>query len=263
MAAIGSAAEQGDLWSERALDWAEVQEGTARPLYEVVLERTGVGAETTLLDLGCGAGMFLSLAAATGADVTGVDASPAMLALAHERLPQADLHPGDLEDLPFGDAIFDIVTGFNSFQYVNDPANAAREAARVARDGGPVVVGGWGDPADCDAAAFFAALAPLMPPLPPGSPGPFALAEPAALEGVVGLAGLEPGPAEDVVCPWDYPDLETALRGLSSYSQAVRAIRHSGEAAVRDAVTAALEPFMDRRGGYHLENTFRFVVGRK
>lgn len=262
MATTGSASEQGELWSERALDWADVQEGLARPLYEAVLERTGVGPETTLLDVGCGAGMFLAMVAATGAEVSGLDAAPGLLAVARERVPQADLMPGELEDLPFGDTVFDVVTALNSVQFANEPANAIRELARVARDGAPVVVAVWGEPQDCDAAAIFAALGPLMAPA-PGSPGPFALSEKAALEGLVRLGGLEPGTPEDVVCVWDYPDLETALRGVLSAGPAVRALRHSGEGPVREAATAALEPFMDRRGGYRLENVFRFVVGTK
>jgi ubiquinone/menaquinone biosynthesis C-methylase UbiE len=40
---------------------------------------------------------------------------------------------GDLEDLPFADASFDVITGFNSYQFAANPANALREARRVAR----------------------------------------------------------------------------------------------------------------------------------
>ena len=53
----GSAATQGDLWAERARDWAEVMEGWngwGVPLYRQVLERLRVGTGTKLLDVGCG-----------------------------------------------------------------------------------------------------------------------------------------------------------------------------------------------------------------
>ena len=261
MATVGSAAEQGELWSERSLDWADVQEGMLRPLYQLVLDRTGVGAETTLLDLGCGAGMVLSLAAAAGAETSGLDAAPGMLAIARDRVPQADLAPGELEDLPYGNAMFDIVTAIDSLQYANDPASAAREAVRVARETAPVVVAGWADPQDADAAAVFAALAPLAPPAPPGGPGPFALAEPAAVDGLLRSAGREPSMTEEVVCPWEYSDLDDAVRGVMSLEAAVRAVRHSGAPAVHEAVIAALTPFVDGRGACRLENTYRVVVG--
>lgn len=57
----GSAAIQGDLWGERARDWAEVMEGWngwGVPLYRQVMERLDVGPGTDLLDVGCGAGRF-------------------------------------------------------------------------------------------------------------------------------------------------------------------------------------------------------------
>ena len=59
--------------------------------------RSEVGAGTRLLDAGCGAGLALALAAQRGAVVTGLDASAGLLAVARERLPEADLREGDLE----------------------------------------------------------------------------------------------------------------------------------------------------------------------
>jgi hypothetical protein len=37
---LGSGQMQGDLWSARARDYAELQEGHFRPLYESVLQRS-------------------------------------------------------------------------------------------------------------------------------------------------------------------------------------------------------------------------------
>src|SRR4051794_19304536 len=53
-------------WGARAFDWADVQEKTMRPLYDAVLELLDLGPDTMLLDVGCGAGLFASLAAARG-----------------------------------------------------------------------------------------------------------------------------------------------------------------------------------------------------
>src|SRR5436190_9450807 len=260
MADSGTAQVQGELWSARALDWAEVQEGTARPLYDSVLERLALGPDTTLLDVGCGAGLFASLAAARGAEVHGLDAAPGLLAIARERVPQGEFQPGEIEELPYGDWTFDVVTAFNSLQFANDPANAAREAARVAREETPVVIAVWGEPQDCDAAAYLSAMATVMPPAPPGAPGPFALSEKAALEGLADPAGLDLQLVEDVVCVWDYPDLDAALRGLLSAGPATRAIQHAGEPEVRRVATTALEAFKRTDGSYRLENVFRYAL---
>jgi hypothetical protein len=83
----GSAAVQGRLWSARARDWAEVQEATLRPLFDAIADSLGIGAGTRVLDVGCGAGRFLRRAADRGADVAGLDAAAALVAIARERFP--------------------------------------------------------------------------------------------------------------------------------------------------------------------------------
>jgi SAM-dependent methyltransferase len=233
-----------------------------RPLYETVLEAVGATEGTLLLDVGCGAGGAAQLARERGAAVSGFDATGPLLEIARERVPDGDFREGDMEQLPFEDDSFDVVVGFNSFQFAGDPANALREAARVARDGAPIAVATWGKPEQCEAAIVLKASAELAPPPPPGrTPGPFALSEPGALEGFVEQAGLQAGEPVDVECVWNYPDLETALRGLTSAGPGTAAIRHSGEQAVRDGLTEALEPFK-QNGGYRLRNVFRYLVAR-
>src|SRR3954451_1627267 len=112
-----TAEAHGRLWGERARDWADFQEGTVRPVFEAVLERTGVGPGSEYLDAGCGSGMAAEMAAARGAEVYGVDAAEAMLSIARTRVPMGDFRQCDLEELPFRDGTFDVVTGFNSLQY--------------------------------------------------------------------------------------------------------------------------------------------------
>jgi len=64
-----------------------------------------------LLDVGCAAGDYLRFFRGKGCSVTGVDPSHEMLDMARKRLGQrADLCPGEIEDLPFSDNEFDIVT---------------------------------------------------------------------------------------------------------------------------------------------------------
>lgn len=69
------------------------------------------------------------------ATVTGVDLSPAMLAIARRRAGDlgrdVDLHEGDAEQLPFGDASFDTVVCALSLCSIPDPATALGEMKRV------------------------------------------------------------------------------------------------------------------------------------
>jgi len=70
----------------------------------------------------------------------------------------ADLHCGEMEAPPFADARFDLVTGFNAFQFAANPVAALTHARRVAKPNGHVVVMTWGTPEGMQAASLVAAL---------------------------------------------------------------------------------------------------------
>ncbi len=255
-----SSVQNGRLWGAQARDWAQIQEGQFSAAYEAVLSALGVGPGTRLCDVGCGAGMAAQLAAARGADVSGLDAAAPLLAIARTRVPAGDFRLGDLEELPFPDVQFDLVTGFNSFQYASNPIAALAEARRVTRRSGRVVVMTWGTPQGMEAASIVAALKPLLPVPPPGAPGPFALSDESALRAFASSAGLKPVSVTDVPCEWRYPDLETALRGLGSSGVAQRAKDASSQEAVDAAHTAALEPFRHSDGSFRMGASFRWLL---
>ena len=252
----------GRLWGARANDWAEIQEGTCHPVYLAVFERVGLKPGTVYLDAGCGAGMAAEIATERGAEVFGLDAAPNLLEIARSRVPDGEFHAGDLESLPFAANRFDLVTGFNSFQYAGNPMVALGEARRVTKPGAHVVIMTWGTPEGMEAASLVAALRPLLPPPPPGAPGPFALSDEEALRAFAASAGLESLEVFDVDAPWRYPDLSTALRGLGSSGVAARAIENASDHAVNEAHAKALAPFRQSAGNYKIGATFRCLVTR-
>lgn len=258
--ANGSAAVQGALWGARARDWAEIQEPQTRPLYDAVLDAARIRHQVSVLDAGCGAGTFCQLAVQRGADVSGLDAAAALIAIARERVPRGAFQVGELEDLPYAVGSFGVVCAFNSLQYASDPLNALREAARVVQRGGTVVMTAWGEARHCEATAYLAALRSLLPPAP--GAGPFALSEDGKLEALAREADLEPLATKNVECVWSYPDLDTALRGLLAAGPAVGAIQAAGEPRVRRAVGQAIRPFRTASGAYCLENEFRYLVAQ-
>jgi len=255
----GSAGVQSELWGARPREWCAM-EAQMRPLYEAVFDRVGVGGGMELLDAGCGAGLAAQLAAQRGAVVSGVDATAALLAIAGERVSNGEFVVGDLESLPYEAASFDAVVGFNSFQYAASPRTALEQAGRVACAGASVVIATWAVPERCEAAVYLTALGSLMPPPPPGAPGPFALSAPGALEALAVEAGLEPVDAAEVSCPWRFADLESALSAMLAAGPAIKAIRCAGEAAARQAVAAAVEPFRRPAGDYEIGSAFRYLV---
>jgi SAM-dependent methyltransferase len=252
----------GRLWGARARDWANLQEPIARPFYEAVLDRTHVQVGARCLDVGCGAGLAAQLAAQRGARVAGIDASAALLEIARERVPAGDFRRGDLEALPFEDATFDIVTGFNSFQFAGNPIAALSQARRVAKTGGTIAIVTWGNPEGMEAAAVVASLRPLLPTPPPGAPGPFALSDESALRAFASDAGLEPIEIFDVPTPFAYPNEATALRALGSSGVAERARENTSDQAVTEAHAAAIAPFRRPDGSYRIMASFRCLLAK-
>lgn len=258
----GTSTVNGPLWGASAQDWSLIQEGQFRPGYEAALDHCGVGPGTAYLDAGCGAGMAAGIAAERGANVSGFDAAEALLEIARARVPAGDFRTADLEAVPFADGSFDVITGFNAFQFAGDPVRALSEARRVARPRGRVVVMTWGDPEGMEAASIVGALRPLLPPPPPGAAGPFALSDKSKLRAFAEAAGLTPEEVVDVDSGWSYPDEATAIRGLGSSGVAARARGLAGSAAVDDAHRAALAPFRQADGSFRIGASCRLLFAR-
>jgi SAM-dependent methyltransferase len=259
----GSATVQGDLWAERARDWAEVMEGWngwGIPLYRQVLERLKVGAGTDLLDVGCGAGRFCRIAADRGARISGIDATASLVEIARERIRGADLRIGDMEALPWPDDSFDVVTGFNSFFFAADLVHALREARRVARPRARIALTVFGRPERCESTPMFAALGQVLPSESGEHDAAPALHDEGVLESLAKEAGLAPQEAGYLDVVEDYPDLETLLRGYLAHGSVVRAVRSSDEPRVREALCEGVRSLITASGGVRIEDEYRYLI---
>jgi SAM-dependent methyltransferase len=107
---------------------------------EAILEALALGPADRLLELGCGGGLLLRDAAATGAAVTGVDHSEEMVALAVETAPGAEVVLASAERLPFGDGAFTAVAMSVVFFFFPDPVVVLRECLRVSARGARLAV---------------------------------------------------------------------------------------------------------------------------
>ena len=262
---ISAAAEvQRRLWGTDARAWADLAEAHNQPLFEAVLDATGVGEGTRVLDVGCGTGLTLLLAAERGAVPSGIDVTPELLEIARERLPDADLREGDMESLPFSDGSFDVVLGVNAFQFAGDPVHALREAARVVRPGGTVAASLFAAPERSQSSVVQRAMAALSPPETEADHAPFQLSAPGNLEAALAAAGLQVTGDGEVVCAWRYATMDDAVRGLLCSAGGARATQDAGVDAVRAVLTGAMRPFEDPATGVvSMDNTFRWVAARR
>src|SRR5262245_32104219 len=260
-AVTGSAERWGPLWGSRPADWA-LSEDRQVPTYEAALERTGLEPGWRVLDIGCGVGAFLRMVAERGGEPHGIDASQALIGFARDRLPGADLRVGEMEDLPWDDDTFDLVTGFNSFFFANDMAAALREAGRVAKPGAPVVIQVWGAHEHCDLEAMKQLARPFLPPRPPDATPDPDFSQGGVLEALASDAGLKPEDEFDTTWTIEYPDSETLGRALVAVAGLAVIVGPDREEEFKRAIVDGLVPYRRSDGRYLLSNEFHFLIAR-
>ena len=179
-------------WGRRAAEFAALAEpGNCRE-YVALHQHLGVGAGVRLLDVACGSGLALGLAAARGATCAGLDASHRLIAVARDRAPEADLRVGDMHALPWEDDSFDVVTSFRGIWGTTPDALAEVQRSAAAR---------WPDRAD--------RLGPHQ-----GFGGglvlkPFTLATEEKVANQAAMVSLgRPGAGEELLRRWGFEDVQ-------------------------------------------------------
>lgn len=133
-------------WATGDYDAMMRQEG----LYAVgerIVRRLGIGAGDRVLDVACGTGNAAIPAAASAAEVVGVDLTPEMLEVARRRAADAGVDvewvEGDAEELPYADGEFDAVLSTFGVQFAPRHEVVADELSRVLRPGGRLGLVAW------------------------------------------------------------------------------------------------------------------------
>ena len=266
----GSAATMAAMWGERARDWAEVMEGPngwGISVYERILERVPVDGSTRLLDVGCGAGRFCRIARDRGATVAGLDATGEFIKIARERTPDGHFAVGEMQNLPWPEDSFDVVTGFHSFFLAADMVAALREARRVTRPGGTVTLTIFGRPERCDSTGLFAAMRrlvdgehPKVQDSTPKAPGRPALHEEQVILKLAGEAGLQPTELAYLGYVEEYADVETMARGMLAAPPGRAARRATSAEAVHQALREAVQPRISDTGTVRLREEVRYLI---
>jgi len=252
----------GEAWGHRATDWACLYEHYAIDVLVALFERVGVGPGTTLLDVACGSGLAVRLAAGMGATVSGIDASAELLAVATVRTPNADLRLGSMFELPWPDASFDAAISINGIW--GGCEEALDEAFRVLKPAAPLGISFWGEGPPLDIRGIFRPLARHAPGAHHGSMKRLNdIATPGVAEAMLEAAGfvvIERGARVSVV---EWPDADVAWRAVSSIGPSVPALRGPDAAEVRREIMDALEASRDQRGIYRMRSDHQFVIARK
>ncbi len=252
----------GEAWGHRAADWACLYEHYAIDVLIAIFGRVGVGPGTSLLDVACGSGLAVRLAAGMGATVSGVDASAELLAVATARTPDADLRLGSMFDLPWPNASFDAAISINGIW--GGCEEALDEACRVLKPGAPLSISFWGEGPPLDIRGIFRPLARHSPESHHGSMKRLNdIATPGVAEAMLEAAGFVVAERDARVSVVEWPDADVAWRAVSSIGPSVPALRGPDADVVRREIMDALEAGRDQRGIYRVRSDHQFVIARK
>jgi SAM-dependent methyltransferase len=119
--------------------------GSDRLLHRALVELTVARPLGDLLDIGCGQGRILKLLASRAQRAVGVDIDSDARRLARAELllagtPNTTLRQGDMVSLPFDDNEFDTIILDDVLNVAKKPAEALREATRLLRIGGQLLL---------------------------------------------------------------------------------------------------------------------------
>jgi SAM-dependent methyltransferase len=220
-------------WGRRAVEFAALCEPSNVREYVAMHQHLGVGAGDRLLDIACGAGLALELAALRGARCAGIDASSRLIAVAKDRNPDADLRVGDMNALPWETDSFDVVTSFRGIW--GTTPGAVQEVLRVLVPGGRVGLTVWGhikvSPGAWAMTPFTLATEEKVQ----NQANMVALGRPGAGETLLKEIGFTEIERIDVPFVFEFADPDAYARALATTGPAFEAIQAVGEEAFIEA----------------------------
>jgi SAM-dependent methyltransferase len=187
MDAIGQLKEMAkQMWS----GFASLEMMTASVAPRLV-KRAGISRGDRVLDVACGTGVVALTAARLGAVVTGLDLTPQLIERARENASIMHLDgtfvQGDVEELPFEDASFDVVVSQFGHMFAPRPERAIAEMLRVLKPGGTIAFSTW--PPELYVGRMFVLNGKYAPmPPPPGVASPVLWGDPNVVRERLGAA---------------------------------------------------------------------------
>lgn len=132
---------EGDAVNGEVYSRPEVRVGFARKYarYLDLLDQMELPGRS-LLEVGCGSGIFLQLASQRGWVAHGLDISAEAIEMAHRFCPSATLHCGPLERADFPPASFDVIALWDVIEHVDDPEALLRRARQLLREPGILIL---------------------------------------------------------------------------------------------------------------------------
>ncbi|MFG2250878.1 class I SAM-dependent methyltransferase [Spirillospora sp. NPDC048823] len=223
-----------------------------------LVDAAGISSTDKILDVGCGCGETSRIAArqAPQGEVLGIDISAPMLARARTRAEEEGVtnlrfHEADAGGTPLADGHYDVVLSRFGVMFFDGPQAAFENISRSLRPGGRLAFLCWQEVTQNEHIIVpFSVLASYVP-VPdiggPDAPGPFSLADPARIRGLLtkaGCTGIEIQPVrESLRLGSDVPDVVRYFRDHPAASSSIAAMDEATLAKVLDELSEAVKPF--------------------
>lgn len=242
--------EQAAYWAERAKSWAAQEAHHDRvigPAGKLAMDRLDPRPGQTIVDLGCGTGQTtveLAQRVAPGGHVVGADIAAAMFERARQHAADAgvtnvEFVHADVQSSPLGQGRFDGAFSRFGVMFFSDPVAAFTNVHASLQPGAPLSFACWQAlPANewmwvpAQAAIAVLGVLPQMPA--PDAPGPFSLADPERVRGVLEGAGFHDigvAPHEDALVI-----LESGLSDMTESALQIGVVQRMLEGAQVDTV---------------------------
>lgn len=245
----------------------EVIAPTLVEMHEAIVEAADAAESDAWLDVGSGTGELAFLATAAGASVRGCDLSPVLVETARRQATERGLEipfeVGDVENLPYDDATFDVVSSSVGAIFAPDHARTAGELARVCRPGGRLLLTAW--TTEGRIGDFFRVIASYSPPPVEGAGVPMQWGDAGYCEALLG-PGFELE-IESLNTPWSGASGQEMWDEFStSFGPIVmllRMLEPERAAAFRDDLIGLFDDNTADGGGVVLDRPYLLVKGTR
>jgi len=238
----------------------------AAPAHDDLVARLDPRSGERWLDVACGTGAIASRAAARGAEVIGIDLAPALIArakeLAREQGLELKLQVGDCEELPYGNADFDVVSSSFGVMFAPDQKRAASELGRVCRPGGRLGLLTWLP--ESGVGGMMRVLMPFQPPPPEDAGVPLDWGDRSHVEDLLGkdfelefFEGDVPLKGESGAAVWEL---------FSTSFGPVKTLNETLEGDRRNEYERAFIEYHEgfrANGGIHMPRQYLVTIGRR
>jgi SAM-dependent methyltransferase len=204
--------DEGAYWSDNA----ECFDRAVGSYHEPFMDAAAIERDEDVLDIGCGTGQTTRDAAvlAVAGSALGVDLSARMIEVARrlaadQGIANARFEQADAQAHAFAPATFDVAISRTGAMFFGDPVAAFTNIAGALRRRGRLALLAWQDLRHNEWIREFSAAMSGgrdLPAPPPGAPGPFALADPGRVVGILGAAGLVDIGLDEIAAPMWFGD---------------------------------------------------------